>query len=57
MSKYVQLEILPKLFGRDVQRTKPAYWGGNILGLRQAQIQNSVISENSVDEWITEGKV
>jgi type I restriction enzyme S subunit len=55
MSKYVQLGDIAKIYsGGTPSRTNPTYWGGNIPWVKTAQIQNSVISENSVDEWITE---
>lgn len=55
MSKYVQLGDIAKIYsGGTPSRTNPTYWGGNIPWVKTAQIQNNVISEDSVDEWITE---
>jgi type I restriction enzyme, S subunit len=55
MSKYVQLGDIAKIYsGGTPSRTKPAYWDGNIPWVKTAQIQNGVISEDRIDEWITE---
>ncbi|MEW6184320.1 MAG: restriction endonuclease subunit S [Thermodesulfobacteriota bacterium] len=55
MSKYVQLGDIAKIYsGGTPSRTKPAYWGGNIPWVKTGQIQNNLIREDSVDEWITQ---
>jgi type I restriction enzyme S subunit len=55
MSKYVQLGEIAKIYsGGTPSRTNPAYWGGNIPWVKTAQIQNCVVTEKDIDEWITE---
>jgi type I restriction enzyme, S subunit len=40
--------------GGTPQRTTPAYWNGAIPWVKTAQIQNSIITPEYVDEWITQ---
>ena len=40
--------------GGTPSRTKPEYWNGNIPWVKTTQIQNCIINECDVDEWITE---
>lgn len=55
MRKYVQLGDIAKIYsGGTPSRTKKAYWGGKIPWVKTAQIQNCLIDETEVDEWITE---
>lgn len=55
MRKYVQLGDIAKIYsGGTPSRTNSAYWGGNIPWVKTSQIQNCVISEDHIDEWITE---
>ena len=55
MSKYARLGDIAKIYsGGTPSRKNPAYWGGNIPWIKTAQIQNSLITEDGVEEWITE---
>lgn len=55
MSKFVQLGDIAKVYsGGTPSRKNSAYWNGNIPWVKTAQIQNSVITSNDIDEWITE---
>jgi type I restriction enzyme, S subunit len=55
MKKYVQLGDIAKIYsGGTPSRTKKTYWGGKIPWVKTAQIQNCLIDETDVDEWITE---
>lgn len=55
MNKYVQLGKIAKIYsGGTPSRTNPAYWGGNIPWVKTTQIQNCVITERNIDEWITD---
>ena len=40
--------------GGTPSRTNPKYWNGNIPWVKTTQIQNCIINEQDVDEWITE---
>ena len=40
--------------GGTPSRSKAEYWNGNIPWVKTAQIQNCIINEKDVDEWITE---
>ena len=40
--------------GGTPTRTKSSYWNGKIPWVKTTQIQNCLISENDIDEWITE---
>ena len=40
--------------GGTPSRTNPVYWNGNIPWVKTTQIQNCIINEKDVDEWITE---
>src|SRR5690606_9518761 len=40
--------------GGTPERTKPAYWNGDIPWVKTAQIQNCTITAECVDEWITQ---
>lgn len=40
--------------GGTPSRSNPAYWNGNIPWVKTAQIQNCIINEEDVEEWITE---
>lgn len=54
MRKDVKLGDIAKIYsGGTPSRTKPSYWGGNIPWIKTTQIQNCVITEKDVDEWIT----
>lgn len=54
MRKDVKLGDVAKIYsGGTPSRTKPSYWGGNIPWIKTTQIQNCVITEKDVDEWIT----
>jgi len=54
MRKYVQLGDIAKIYsGGTPSRTNAAYWGGNIPWVKTSIIQNCVISEDHIDEWIT----
>ena len=54
MRKDVKLGDIAKIYsGGTPSRTKPIYWGGNIPWIKTTQIQNCVITEKDVDEWIT----
>lgn len=54
MREYVHLGDIAKIYsGGTPSRTKPSYWGGNIPWVKTTQIQNCVITEKDVDEWIT----
>ncbi|PWW81277.1 restriction endonuclease subunit S [Prosthecochloris marina] len=57
MNKYrrVVLGDIAKISsGGTPSRSNPEYWDGNIPWVKTAQIQNRIINEESVDEWITE---
>ena len=47
-------EIAEITSGGTPSRTKPKYWGGTIPWVKTTLIQNGVIEESEVDEWITE---
>jgi len=40
--------------GGTPDRTKSAYWNGSIPWVKTAQIQNGVIADDDIDEWITQ---
>ena len=40
--------------GGTPERTKAAYWNGNIPWVKTAQIQNCTIAAKDIDEWITQ---
>jgi type I restriction enzyme S subunit len=40
--------------GGTPSRSNPCYWNGDIPWVKTAQIQNCIINESSIDEWITE---
>ena len=40
--------------GGTPSRVKPEYWNGKIPWVKTTQIQNCIINEDNVDEWITE---
>lgn len=55
MIEYVKLGKIAKIYsGGTPSRTNPAYWGGDIPWVKTTQIQDNVITEDSIDEWITE---
>ena len=55
MSKFVRLgDIAEIISGGTPSRTNPAYWGGKIPWVKTTQIQNCIITEDCIDEWITE---
>jgi type I restriction enzyme S subunit len=55
MSKYARLGDIAEIYsGGTPSRKNPAYWGGNIPWIKTAQIQNSLITEDGIEEWITE---
>ena len=55
MKRYARLGDFAKIYsGGTPSRTKKAYWGGKIPWVKTAQIQNCLIDETDVDEWITE---
>ncbi len=47
-------EIARIYSGGTPSRTKPEYWNGNIPWVKTTQIQNCLITERDIDEWITE---
>jgi len=52
--KQVFLGDIAEIFsGGTPSRSNPEYWNGNIPWIKTAQIQNSIINEIDVDEWIT----
>ncbi|MDP2853809.1 MAG: restriction endonuclease subunit S [Smithellaceae bacterium] len=54
MRKHVKLGDIANIYsGGTPSRTKPNFWGGNIPWVKTTQIQNCVITEKDVDEWIT----
>jgi len=55
MSKYVKLGDIAKIYsGGTPSRLNQNYWGGKIPWLKTTQIQNCIITEREIDEWITE---
>jgi len=55
MSRSVRLgEIAEIVSGGTPSRNQPAYWGGSIPWVKTTQIQNGIIQQSDVDEWITE---
>ena len=55
MSNAVQLGDIAKIYsGGTPSRTNPEYWGGDIPWVKTTQIQNCLIKESDIDEWITE---
>jgi type I restriction enzyme S subunit len=55
MSQHIRLgEIADIASGGTPSRTKPEYWGGNIPWVKTGLIQNCIIHESDIDEWITE---
>lgn len=40
--------------GGTPERTRPAYWNGEIPWVKTAQIQNCTITAECIDEWITQ---
>ncbi|GAB4364081.1 MAG: hypothetical protein Kow0060_21060 [Methylohalobius crimeensis] len=55
MSNLVRLGDIAEIYsGGTPSRTKPSYWNGNIPWIKTAQIQNGLITEKDVEEWITE---
>lgn len=47
-------EIAEITSGGTPDRSNKAYWGGSIPWVKTAQINNSVIRDSDIDEWITE---
>lgn len=55
MSASVRLGEIAKIYsGGTPSRSNPAYWKGGIPWVKTSQIQNGVIAEQDIDEWITE---
>jgi len=55
MIRMAKLGNIANIFsGGTPSRRQSAYWGGNIPWIKTAQVQNSIIRESDVDEWITE---
>ncbi len=55
MSRIVRLGDITKIYsGGTPSRSNPAYWGGDIPWVKTTQIQNCHITEDDIDEWITE---
>ncbi|CAK8721026.1 Type I restriction modification DNA specificity domain-containing protein [Candidatus Electrothrix laxa] len=55
MSKKYKLGDIAKISsGGTPSRVNPTYWNGNIPWVKTTQIQNCIINEQDVDEWITE---
>lgn len=55
MTKHVKLGDIAEIYsGGTPSRLNPAYWGGNIPWIKTTQIQNCIITEKQIDEWITE---
>lgn len=55
MSKFVRLgDIAEIISGGTPSRTNPAYWGGNIPWVKTTHIQNGIVRDSDIDEWITE---
>lgn len=55
MRRSVRLgEIAEIVSGGTPSRNQPAYWGGRIPWVKTTQIQNGIIQQSDVDEWITE---
>ncbi len=55
MSRIVRLGDIAKIYsGGTPSRSNPAYWGGDIPWVKTTQIQNCLIKEGDIDEWITE---
>ena len=51
---YAQLkEVATISSGGTPSRTNPIYWNGNIPWVKTTQIQNCIINENDIDEFIT----
>lgn len=54
MKNYAKLGNIAKIYsGGTPSRTNPRYWGGDIPWVKTTQIQNGVITEKDIDEWIT----
>lgn len=55
MIEQTQLGKIASIFsGGTPSRSKSNYWNGNIPWVKTTQIQNCIITENDIDEWITE---
>lgn len=55
MKNNVRLGDIAQIYsGGTPSRTNPKYWGGSIPWVKTTQIQNCVITENDIDEWITD---
>lgn len=55
MKNKVQLGDIATIYsGGTPSRNEPSYWGGKIPWVKTTQIQNKVINNADVDEWITE---
>ena len=55
MSNTVRLGNIAKIYsGGTPSRSNPAYWGGDIPWVKTTQIQNCHITEDDIDEWITQ---
>lgn len=55
MSNNVRLGDIAKIYsGGTPSRANPTYWGGDIPWVKTTQIQNCLIGEGDIDEWITE---
>jgi len=55
MIEQTQLGKIASIFSGDTpSRSKSNYWNGNIPWVKTTQIQNCIITENDIDEWITE---
>jgi type I restriction enzyme S subunit len=54
-TRTVTLGSIAKIMsGGTPERTKPAYWNGDIPWVKTSQIQNCTINADCVDEWITQ---
>ncbi|MCG7896468.1 MAG: restriction endonuclease subunit S [Candidatus Thiodiazotropha taylori] len=47
-------EIATIYSGGTPSRGEPSYWGGDIPWVKTTQIQNGVITEQDIEEWITD---
>ncbi len=55
MSNNARLGDIAKIYsGGTPSRANPIYWGGDIPWIKTTQIQNCLIAESDIDEWITE---
>lgn len=55
MTARVALGEIAKIYsGGTPSRSNPSYWDGDIPWIKTTQIQNGLITNDEVDEWITE---